>query len=76
VKLLYLEMLVRWSGAIVRAGGVLSAPVPLALRLAYASERHKNSVARRPDLSGRYLISIFELSLGITAVALWEHRHG
>jgi len=34
---LYVEMRVRWSGA--RAGGVLSGPVPLALRLPYPSER-------------------------------------
>jgi hypothetical protein len=30
-----------WSGAIVRAGGVLSGPVPLALRLAYAVSGNK-----------------------------------
>jgi len=30
-----------WSGAIVRAGGVLSGPVPLALRLAYAVSGYK-----------------------------------
>jgi len=36
---LYLEMRVRWSGAIVRAGGVLSGPVSLALRLPHAHER-------------------------------------
>jgi hypothetical protein len=30
-----------WSGAIVRVGGVLSGPVPLALRLAYAVSGNK-----------------------------------
>jgi len=30
-----------WSGAMVRAGGVLSGPVPLALRLAYAANGNK-----------------------------------
>jgi hypothetical protein len=30
-----------WSGAMVRAGGVLSGPVPLALRLAYAVSGNK-----------------------------------
>jgi hypothetical protein len=30
-----------WSGALVRAGGILSGPVPLALRLAYAVSGNK-----------------------------------
>ena len=36
-----------WSGAMVRAGGVLSGPVPLALRLAYAVSGNKSFAARR-----------------------------
>jgi len=46
-----------WSGAIVRAGGVLSGPVPLALRLAYAVSGNKKlrRVAAWSSIAGSLL---------------------